>query len=183
MQPRVILDSRHFKLTIDRLCHQLIENHGDFTNTCLIGVQPRGIHLSDRIYKRLQLKLKGTKILYGKLDVTFHRDDYRRRDKPILPSDTTLDFSIENMCIILIDDVFFTGRTIRSAMDALLYFGRPAKIELLTLVDRRFSRHVPVQPDYIGKTVDSVSSEYVKVEWEELNGRDQISIFAEKDRS
>lgn len=182
MQPRVILDSRHFSLTINRLCHQLIENHGDFTNTCLIGVQPRGIYLSDRIYSGLKGKLAQSNFRYGKLDVTFHRDDYRRREKPILPSDTTIDFSIENIKVVLIDDVFYTGRTIRSAMDALLYFGRPSKIELLTMVDRRYYRHVPVQPDYIGKTIDSISSEYVKVEWKELNGRDQITIYSENDR-
>lgn len=180
MQPRVILDSKKFKLTIDRLCHQLIENHGDFSNTCLIGVQPRGIYLSERIVKRLKEKLGNVDICYGKLDTTFYRDDFRRREKPITANATVINFSIEDKNIILIDDVLYTGRTIRSAMDALLDFGRPKNLELLVLIDRRFSRHVPIQADYIGKTVDCVASEVVRVEWKETNNEDKIWIFSEK---
>ena len=179
MQPRVILDSKKFKLTIDRLCHQLIENHGNFSNTCLIGVQPRGIHLLERIVTRLG-NLRDIQPQYGRLDTTFYRDDFRRRDKPITASATVIDFSIEDKNVVLIDDVLYTGRTIRSAMDALLDFGRPKHVELLTLVDRRFSRHLPIQPDYVGKTVDAISSEVVRVEWEEVNGEDKIWILSEK---
>lgn len=179
MQPRIILDSVPFKLTIDRLCFQLIENHDDFSQTCLIGVQPRGVHLSDRIYKRLREIHPEVPVRYGKLDVTFYRDDFRKQGKPLKPSETDIDFSLEGQKVVLIDDVLYTGRTIRSAMDALLDYGRPDRVELLTLIDRRFSRHVPVRADYVGKTVDAIRSELVKVEWEEVSGTDKIWILTE----
>lgn len=176
MPPRVILDSKKFSLTIDRLCYQLIENHRDFSNTVLIGIQPRGVPLSNRIYQRLTNIQKGIDTKYGKLDITFHRDDFRRRETHLIPSDTTIDFSIENKKVVLIDDVLYTARTIRAAFDALLDFGRPEHVELLVLVDRRLSRHMPIQPTYVGKTVDAIESEFVKVEWKELEGEDKIWI-------
>lgn len=181
MQPRVILNSRHFKLTIERLCYQLIEDHGDFSNTALIGVQPRGVHLSTRIVQRLQAIQPALQLQYGVLDVTFYRDDFRQKEKPMTPEETRIDFSLENQRVILVDDVLYTGRTIRSAMDALLDYGRPDRIELLALVDRRFSRDVPIKADYVGKTVDAIVSERVKVEWEEVNGEDNIWILTEND--
>jgi len=181
MKPRVILSDKEFRLTIDRLCHQLIENHGDFSDTCLIGVQPRGVALADRIVSRLREKLKGKNLLYGQLDATFYRDDFRRGDKIVTASEMKMEFSIEGKNVVLIDDVFYTGRTIRAAMDALLDFGRPKKVELLTLVDRRFSRHVPIQPDYTGRVIDAVASEYVKVEWAERDGKDKI-ILSEREK-
>ncbi len=173
MQPRIILDSAKFSLTIDRLCHQLIENHSDFTKTALVGVQPRGVFLADRIVKRLT-KITGKKILYGKLDVTFYRDDFRRSDKLHTPQDMDMPFVVEGKNIVLIDDVLYTGRTIRAALDALLDFGRPNDVELLVLVDRRFTRELPIQPDYVGKTIDSLVSETVKVDWKEIDGEDRI---------
>lgn len=176
MHSRVILDNQKFALTIERLCHQLIENHQDFNNTCIIGLQPRGIFLSQRILQTLTKLLPDTQIQYGVLDTTFYRDDFRHQEKPLIPNQTHLDFSIENKEIVLIDDVFYTGRTIRAGLDALLDFGRPAKIELLVLIDRRLSRHVPISPDYVGKTVDSVTSEKVRVEWKENGGKDEVWI-------
>ena len=176
MQSRVILDSTKFALTIERLCHQLIENHNDFSNSCIIGLQPRGVFLSKRIIDRLSHLVEGSKIEYGVLDPTFHRDDFRRTGKPLVPSKTEIDFPIEGKRIILIDDVFYTGRTVRSGLDALLDFGRPESIELLVLIDRRYSRHVPISPDYSGKTVDSVVYEKVRVEWAEQGGKDEVWI-------
>lgn len=178
MPPRVILDSKKFSLTIDRLCYQLIENHKEFSNTVLIGIQPRGIHLSNRINQRLKHIEKGLNFKYGKLDITFHRDDFRRRETYLVPSDTTIDFSIEGKKVVLIDDVLYTARTIRAAFDALLDFGRPDHVELLVLVDRRLSRHMPIQPTYVGKTVDAIESEFVKVEWMEQEGKDKVWILA-----
>jgi pyrimidine operon attenuation protein/uracil phosphoribosyltransferase len=175
MQPRIILDSAKFSLTIDRLCRQLIENHSDFSNTVLIGVQPRGVFLAERIAKRLAT-ITGTKILYGKLDVTFYRDDFRRSGKLHTPQDMDIPFQVEGKKVVLIDDVLYTGRTIRAALDALLDFGRPSDVELLVLVDRRFTRQLPIQPNYIGKTIDSLISENVKVEWKEIEGEDKIWI-------
>lgn len=176
MQPRILLDSKRFNLTINRLCYQLIENHPDFQNTILIGVQPRGVFFSNRIFKCLQ-DITGKQITYGKLDVTFYRDDFRTSVKPLTPSQTDINFIIENKKVILVDDVLFTGRTIRSAMDALVDFGRPAKVELMVLIDRRFTRHVPIQADYTGLTIDSLQSEKVKVEWKETDAEDAIWII------
>ena len=143
----------------------------------LIGVQPRGIYLSDRIYQRLNEITKTIELPYGKLDITFHRDEFRRGEKLLTPSDTTLDFPIEGKRVILVDDVLYTARTIRAAFDALLDYGRPESIELLVLIDRRLSRHVPIQPTYTGKKVDSIHSEYVEVLWKELDGEDKVRIL------
>jgi len=175
LQPRIILDSKKFALTINRLCFQLIENHKDFERAALIGVQPRGIHLSRRIHKRLT-EIVQHDVHYGIIDPTFYRDDYRKSEKQLTPNATEIPFSLEGKKVVLIDDVLFSGRTIRSAMDALLDFGRPEKIELLVLIDRRYTRDLPIQPDYVGKTIDSLTSEKVKVEWEHVDGTDQIWI-------
>jgi pyrimidine operon attenuation protein/uracil phosphoribosyltransferase len=122
----------------------------------------------------------GKEIQCGNLDITFYRDDFRRREKPIIPSITNIDFSIENKRVILVDDVLYTGRTIRSGLDALLTFGRPSKVELLVLIDRRFSRDLPLQPDYVGKTVDTLISERVSVEWKETEGEDKVVLFTKE---
>lgn len=179
LQPRIILDSKRFLLTLNRLCFQLIETQKDFTDTAIIGVQPRGIYLSDRIHRRLT-EITGKNILYGIIDPTFYRDDYRTAEKQLTPKATSIRFSTENKKVVLIDDVLFSGRTIRSAMDALLDFGRPAKVELLVLVDRRFTRQLPIQPDYIGISIDSLTSERVKVDWEKSEGADRIWIVPAK---
>lgn len=179
ISPRVILEATHLQLTINRLCHQLIENHDNFENTCLIGVQPRGVFLSDRIAKTLQEIAPSNQLKYGYLDVTFYRDDFREKGTPPTPAQTQIDFSVEHKKVILVDDVLYTGRTIRSAMDAILDYGRPSFMELLVLIDRRFSRHVPVQPDYTGTTVDAITSEKVKVEWGEKDGTDRVWILSQ----
>jgi len=183
VQSRIILDSKKFQLTIERLCHQLIENHNDFSNTCIIGVQPRGVFLAKRIRKTLEELLPGVTINFGLLDATFYRDDFRHREKPLLAEETDIEFVVDGKEVVLVDDVFYTGRTIRSALDALLDFGRPAKIELLVLIDRRLSRHVPITPDYVGKTIDAVTSEKVRVDWDhDRNGSgDAVWIVPSKD--
>ena len=179
MEKRVILDQQHFGITLNRLAAQLIENHKDFENTALIGLQPRGINVLTRLKKILEKELN-KEILCGQLDITFYRDDFRRRDEPIIPSVTNIDFIIENKNVVLIDDVLFSGRTIRSGLDALLAFGRPNKVELLAFVDRRFERHLPIQPDYSGKTVDTLSSQRVLVEWEEIEGEDKVILYTQE---
>ena len=176
MEKQVILNSKHFELTINRLCYQLIETHKDFSNTVLIGLQPRGVNVLTRIKQQLETIL-GEEIVCGNLDITFYRDDFRRRESPLIPSATNIDFVIEGKHVVLMDDVLFTGRTIRSGLDALLAFGRPAKVELLSFVDRRFKRDLPIQADYVGKTVDTLISERVSVEWKELEGEDQVILY------
>jgi pyrimidine operon attenuation protein / uracil phosphoribosyltransferase len=176
MQDRVLLNSKLFGITIQRLCYQLIENHNDFSSTVIIGLQPRGIYLAKRIKESLE-KIAGLKpIVSGNLDVTFYRDDFRRRDELILPSATQIEFIIEDKNVILIDDVLYTGRSIRAGMDALMAFGRPKKIELAVLIDRRYSRHVPVEPDFVGKQVDTIASEKVIVTWKETEGEDKVIL-------
>lgn len=174
MSPRIILDTARFHIVIDRLCHQLIENHKDFTDTVIIGVQPRGIYLAERIVRRIAAIKKGLNIPSGKLDITFYRDDFRTTRSPLKANQTVINFSLEGKNIILVDDVLYTGRTIRSALDALLDFGRPADVELLVLIDRRLHRHLPIQAKYIGKTIDSINDEKVLVEWQEQGEEDKV---------
>jgi len=175
VKPKILLEKERFDVTIKRLCHQLIEVHNDFSDTVLIGLQPRGIYLARRIQKELNKLVKGNKVVCGELDTTFYRDDFRKKE--LIPNRTNIDFIIEDRNVVLIDDVLFTGRTIRAGLDAMLAFGRPKDVELLVLVDRRFSRHVPIQAKYIGITIDSISTQNVKVEWQELDGRDKVTLL------
>ncbi len=179
MEKQVILNAKHLELTLKRLSHELIESHNDFSNTVLVGLQPRGIHVVTRLKEILE-EILGKKITCGNLDITFYRDDFRRRERPLIPSITNIDFSIENKKVVLIDDVLYTGRTIRSGLDALLTFGRPSKVELLVIIDRRFSRDLPIQADYTGKAIDTLISERVSVEWQETEGEDKVVLFTKE---
>ena len=158
-----ILSEQQLAITITRLAHQILENEIQPENTVVIGIQPRGVFLSDQIIKEIRQELPAKKIQYGKLDITFYRDDIRKELH--VANQTDIPFSIEGKKVVLIDDVLYTGRTIRAALDALLDFGRPAKVELCVLIDRRFSREFPIQPDYVGKSIDSIVTQKVKVEW------------------
>jgi pyrimidine operon attenuation protein / uracil phosphoribosyltransferase len=175
VQPKILLEKTKFDITIKRLCHQLIEVHNDFSRSVIIGLQPRGIYLAERIRKELQEILQTGRIHCGELDTTFHRDDFRKKE--LIPNRTNIDFIIEDKNVILVDDVLFTGRTIRAGLDAMLAFGRPNDVELLVLVDRRFSRHVPIQAKYVGIVIDSISSQKVKVEWKETDGKDKVTLL------
>jgi len=174
IEQRQLLNQKDIQITIERLCQQLIENHGDFKNTVIVGVQPRGTFLSNRIIGKLKQLLNTTDVESGSLDISFYRDDLRRRDEPIVPEVMDMNLSLEGKDVVLTDDVLFTGRSIRSAIDALMAFGRPKSVELLTLIDRRFSRDLPIQPNYVGRTIDAIDSERVIVEWKEVNGKDRI---------
>jgi pyrimidine operon attenuation protein/uracil phosphoribosyltransferase len=171
---KTILTEQQISLTIQRVAHQILENHLDFKNTVIIGLQPRGIYVSDKIVEELRRNLGGDNIRYGKLDITFYRDDVRRELH--VPNKTEINFSIENQKVILIDDVLYTGRTIRAALDALLDFGRPIKVELCVLIDRRFSRQLPIQPDYTGKVIDALITQKVKVQWKEKGEQTEVII-------
>ncbi|RCH54104.1 bifunctional pyr operon transcriptional regulator/uracil phosphoribosyltransferase PyrR [Mucilaginibacter hurinus] len=173
-----LLDGQKFQITIQRLCRQLIENHNDFSESVLIGIQPRGIYLARRVAEELRKILPDSNILQGDLDITFYRDDFRRRDQ-LVPNQTKIDFIIEGKKVVMMDDVLWTGRTIRAAMDAMQAFGRPEKVELLALVDRRYSRHIPVAADYVGIEVDSIASQKVVVSWKETDGEDKIILLSE----
>jgi pyrimidine operon attenuation protein / uracil phosphoribosyltransferase len=180
MRSSTILSSKNFDLTIKRLCYQLIENHNDFKDSVIIGLQPRGIYLAKRIHHHLVKNLNIKELPLGNLDVTFFRDDFRKKGNPMLAQSTEIDFIIEDKKVILVDDVLFTGRTIRAGLDAMLAFGRPKKVELLVLIERRFSRDLPIKANYIGKSVDSINSQRVKVEWKETEGEDVVYLHTVK---
>jgi pyrimidine operon attenuation protein/uracil phosphoribosyltransferase len=166
---KTIISEQQLSLTVKRLAHQILENNLSLTDTIIIGLQPRGVFLSDRIVAELKQIIDPRLIRYGKLDITFYRDDVRKSLH--IANSTDLPFNLENQKVVLIDDVLYTGRTIRAALDALLAFGRPSKVSLCVLVDRRFNRELPIQPDYTGKTIDTFISQKVKVCWKE---RDQV---------
>jgi len=170
MQKRLILDGPLLEITVSRLCQQLIENHQDFSNTVILGLQPRGIFLAGRIQAELE-SLLDKSVSMGFLDITFYRDDFRRRDLPLEANTTSVPFIIEDKKVVLIDDVLYTGRSVRAAMDAMIAFGRPRKVELLVLINRRYSRDLPIQADYIGKNVNTMPSQRVLVEWEDQGAK------------
>jgi pyrimidine operon attenuation protein/uracil phosphoribosyltransferase len=169
------LNEQQLAITIKRLSHQILENHTDLHDTVLIGIQPRGVFVSDQLVEEIRTLVPSDKVLYGKLDITFYRDDIRKELH--VPNHTDIPFNIENKNVVLIDDVLYTGRTIRAALDALLDFGRPAKVELCILIDRRFSRQLPIQPDYVGKAIDSIISQKVKVFWKKKDGKDEVVLL------
>lgn len=172
---KTVLNEQQLAITIKRLAHQVLENHVDLDNTVLIGIQPRGIFVSDQVVDEIRKMLPAEKIQYGKLDITFYRDDIRKEIH--LANHTDIPFSIENRKVVLIDDVLYTGRTIRAALDALLDFGRPSKVELCVLIDRRFSRQLPIQPDYVGKAIDSIISQKVKVFWKSKDNKQEVVLL------
>jgi pyrimidine operon attenuation protein/uracil phosphoribosyltransferase len=170
-----ILTESQLAITIKRLAHQILENNSELANTVLIGLQPRGIYLSDQVVEAIRKEFPGTNVQYGKLDITFYRDDIRKELH--IANQTDIPFSIEGKRVVLIDDVLYTGRTIRAALDALLDFGRPEKVELCVLIDRRFSRQFPIQPDYVGKAIDSIVSQRVKVYWKKKDDREEVALL------
>ncbi len=177
MSQKVLLSSKEIHIILHRLACQLLENHLDFSNTVLIGLQPRGTFLAERLAKILKEEYGIKKIELGFVDITFYRDDFRRGNKPLEANETKMDFLVDDKKVVLIDDVLYTGRSIRAALTAIQSFGRPLEIELLTLIDRRFSRHLPIQPNYRGRQVDAINEEKVKVMWKENDGEDTIYLI------
>ena len=172
----MLLNATEIQIALHRLACQLIENHNNFEHTVLAGLQPRGVYLAERI-KALLVHEYGIKdVPLGYLDITFFRDDFRRSEKPLEANKTQIDFIVEGKKVVFIDDVLFTGRSIRSALTAIQSFGRPEEIELLVLIDRRFSRHLPIQPDYRGRQVDAINGEKVLVRWQEKDGEDAVYL-------
>ncbi|MFB9052245.1 bifunctional pyr operon transcriptional regulator/uracil phosphoribosyltransferase PyrR [Formosa undariae] len=177
MSQKVLLNATEVNIILHRLACQLIEKHNDFSNTVLIGLQPRGIFLAKRLAKILKEEYKIKDLKLGLLDITFYRDDFRRSDKPLEANTTEINFVVDNKNIVFIDDVLYTGRSIRAALTAIQSFGRPEEIELLTLIDRRFSRHLPIQPNYRGRQVDAINKEKVIVQWQEQADEDAVYLI------
>ncbi|WP_338409139.1 bifunctional pyr operon transcriptional regulator/uracil phosphoribosyltransferase PyrR [uncultured Flavobacterium sp.] len=176
MSQKVLLTAKEVNIILHRLACQLIEKHLDFSNTILIGIQPRGSFLANRLAIILKNDYHIQDLKLGFLDITFFRDDFRRGEKLLEANKTEMNFVIEDKKIVFIDDVLYTGRSIRSALTAIQSFGRPAEIELLTLIDRRFSRHLPIQPDYRGRQVDAINDEKVVVHWQENDKEDAVYL-------
>ncbi len=179
MAAKILLNEIKVSIILSRLCQQLIERHKDFSNVVLVGLQPRGTSLLEQLLKLL--KEQGLKsIKSGKLDITFFRDDFRRNDEPLYAKSTEMSETLEGKDVVLIDDVLFTGRSIRAALSAIDSYGRPKSIELLVLVDRRFSRHLPIQPDYLGAQIDALQGDKVKVVWSDLPKKSVVYLEKNK---
>jgi pyrimidine operon attenuation protein/uracil phosphoribosyltransferase len=179
MAAKVLLNEIKVSIILSRLCQQLIERHKDFSNVVLVGLQPRGTSLLEQLLKLL--KEQGLKsIKSGKLDITFFRDDFRRNEEPLYAKTTEISDTLEGRDVVLIDDVLFTGRSIRAALSAIDSYGRPKSIELLVLVDRRFSRHLPIQPDYLGAQIDALQGDKVKVVWSDLPKKSVVYLEKNK---
>lgn len=176
MDAKVLLTSKEIDIILHRLACQLIEKHLDFKNTLLIGIQPRGSFLAERIKSILCEEYGIQDVPLGFLDITFFRDDFRRGEKPLEANRTQIDFLVEDKKVVFIDDVLYTGRSIRSALTAIQSFGRPQEVELLVLIDRRFSRHLPIQPDYRGRQVDAINDEKVLVRWADATEEDGVYL-------
>ena len=177
MSKKTLLNSKEIEIILHRLACQLIENHNNFENTVLIGLQPRGIYLAKRLIDILKEEYSINNLELGKLDITFYRDDFRRRDAPLTANSTDINFIVEDKNVVFIDDVLYSGRSIRAALTALQSYGRPSNVELLVLIDRRFSRHLPIQPNYKGRQVDVINEEKVTVHWKENDGEDAVYIL------
>ncbi|MBM3410795.1 MAG: bifunctional pyr operon transcriptional regulator/uracil phosphoribosyltransferase PyrR [Bacteroidetes bacterium] len=192
LESRVIVRPAHLSLILQRLSEELLERHPGFHNTVLIGLQPRGVFFLNRLAQVLQARIddlshemdgspEGHRLVsaqpgrlnipaQGALDVTFYRDDFRHRSEPLSAHTTQLPFSLEGKKVVLVDDVLFTGRTIRAGLDALLDFGRPDRVELMVLVSRRLRQEFPIHPDYCGMEVNTHDDERVRVCWDEPEG-------------
>ena len=176
MSKKILLNSKDIEIILHRLACQLIENHNDFSNTVLIGLQPRGAFFANRLVDLLQNVYHIKNLQLGLLDITFYRDDFRRRTEPLAATSTEINFLIEDKKVIIIDDVLYSGRSVRAALTAIQSFGRPLNIELLVLIDRRFSRHLPIQPNYRGRQVDAINEEKVMVTWKETHEIDAVYL-------
>jgi pyrimidine operon attenuation protein/uracil phosphoribosyltransferase len=167
MEKRQILNNAELEVILHRLALELREDHKDLEHTAIIGLQPRGIELAKIIHSKLSEVTGSKSVRYGELDSTFYRDDYRRSNKPLIPNTISLDFDIEDKDVIIIDDVLYTGRSVRSALNAMADFGRPRHTSLLCLIDRRYNRELPIQPDYVGLEVDTRANDRVLVDLKE----------------
>ncbi|MBS4193917.1 bifunctional pyr operon transcriptional regulator/uracil phosphoribosyltransferase PyrR [Lederbergia citri] len=177
VQKTIVLDDKSIQRALTRIAHEIIERNKGISDCILVGIKTRGIYLADRLAKRIE-KIEGQPISVGELDITLYRDDLTIKTKDAEPEvkGSSLPTDINNKKVILVDDVLYTGRTVRAAMDALVDFGRPAAIQLAVLVDRGH-RELPIRADFIGKNIPTSSQERVIVELVESDGGDQVSIF------
>jgi pyrimidine operon attenuation protein/uracil phosphoribosyltransferase len=175
---KVVLDSEDMRRTLTRIAHEIVENGGEPDRLALVGIHRRGAVLAARL-RELLAELHDIDVPLGDLDIAFYRDDVTlRAGSPVVHS-THLDFDVEGRTVVIVDDVLFTGRTVRAAIEALFDYGRPARVQLAVLADRGH-RELPVRPDYVGKNLPTARSERVFVRVEELDGEDSVSIQAQE---
>ena len=171
---KVIVQPSEVYSILKQLGDQLLQKHPQFENTVLVGIQQGGAVVSSFLHNIIASTLTSSEVLHGQLDITFYRDDVR--NKIVTPDKMNLPFSIEGKTVILVDDVLFTGRTIKAALDALLDYGRPERVELCVLIDRHEHRQFPIQPDYSGKKISTLRSEKIKLMSTE-NGDPQVILI------
>ena len=182
---KTLLDAEAMSKALSRIAHELIERGDDLDEVALVGIQTRGVPLASRL-RRLVAERSGVELRLGALDITFHRDDVHVRDggrppgrQPVVRA-TSIPFSLEGLTVVLVDDVLYTGRTIRAAIDALLDFGRPARVQLAVLVDRGH-RELPIRPDYVGKNLPTARDERIQVELLEVDEIDRVLLVSESE--
>jgi len=180
---RILLDAEQVARTLSRIAHEIIERNDDLDAVALVGIHTRGVPLAQRL-RRLVEERSGVELALGQLDITFHRDDVHvrsgsapRRPQPIV-RDTRLEFELEGRTVILVDDVLYTGRTIRAAIDALIEYGRPDRVQLAVLADRGH-RELPIRPDYVGKNLPTARGDRVQVELNEIDEIDRVILVTE----
>lgn len=178
MKPHIIIDASGIERILTRMAHEILEEHEGTEKLTLIGIQTRGVHMARRLQNRIHA-IEGVEVPVGILDITLYRDDWTRISHHPVIQATDISFSVDGSDILLIDDVLFTGRTIRAAMDALIDFGRPNRIELAVLVDRGH-RELPIQANYVGKSLPTRRTETVNVMLSESDGLDQVVLEEEK---
>ncbi len=182
---RVLLDEEQVRRTLSRIAHEIIERNDELEAVALVGIHTRGVPLAQRL-RRLVEERSGVELALGQLDITFHRDDVHvragaapRRPQPLV-RDTRLDFELEGRTVILVDDVLYTGRTIRAAIDALFEFGRPDRVQLAVLADRGH-RELPIRPDYVGKNLPTARGDRIQVELLEIDEVDRVVLVPERE--
>jgi pyrimidine operon attenuation protein/uracil phosphoribosyltransferase len=184
---KVLLDGEEIRRTLSRIAHEIVEGNPDLEHVALVGIQTRGVPLAHRL-RRLIAEFSGQEVRLGSVDITFYRDDVQVRggEAPIHPQPvvraTSLDFQLEGMTCVLVDDVLYTGRTIRAAIDALFDYGRPARVQLACLADRGH-RELPIRPDYIGKNLPTARDERVQVQLVEIDEIDQVLLIPAQEES
>ena len=180
-----VLDAEAIAKALTRIAHEIVEGNADLAKVALVGIHTRGVPLAQRLRRRIA-ELSSADVAFGQLDITFHRDDVHvragaapRRPQPLV-RDTKLDFELEGRTVILVDDVLYTGRTIRAAIDALFAYGRPERVQLAVLADRGH-RELPIRPDYVGKNLPTARDERVQVELIEVDEIDRVLIVPAKE--
>lgn len=175
----LIVDGELLRVVVRRISLQIAERFSPFRECLLVAIQPRGVPFAERIVKTLETEGYLGGLVWGRLDPTLYRDDIKMKGAVIMPAETFIPESIEGRTVILVDDVIYTGRTVRAALDALMRFGRPHRVELAVLVDRRFSREVPIEPTIKGISVDAARGEQVRVCWQEIHGKEGVWLITE----